>query len=321
MEDHDLSHVAVLYLGPPMFPGGMLDTLKKTVTLLSAEEAEKRSDEVKGIVACPGFGAVDTALLDRYSSVSVVSTYSVGYNHIDVTECTKRGVKVGHTPNVVNGATADMAWSLLLSTARQIVLGHNKLREPNQRRAFRLMGKEVHGSTLGIVGMGRIGLEIARRAVGFSMKVLYHNRSRRAEEEERSVSAEYVADLDKLLGCSDFVVNVLPSTAETKQLFGREKFYRMRNGAVFVNVGRGLTVDHDALAEALSSGKLFGAGLDVTDPEPLPRDHPLMDMENVVIAPHIGTGTVETRIAMAELMIGNLVHGLKGKPMKECVNP
>lgn len=318
----DLKDVAVLHIGPPLF-GEVHERLQQTVTLLNPEEAEKRSKDIQGIVSSPGFGNIDSDLLRRYPAVRVVSSHGVGYNHVDVEACTKRGVRVGYTPGVVSNATADIAWALLLNTARRIVEGHNNIHsaEWQFKNAFKMLGKEVSGSTLGIVGMGRIGTEVARRASGFSMKVLYHNRHRRAEGEEKAVRAEYVADLKDLLKRSDFVVCVLPGGSGTYRYFGREQFAAMRKNAIFVNVGRGTTVDHDALAETLAAGGLFGAGLDVTDPEPLPHGHRLLGMPNVVISPHLGSATVHTRTEMACLVVRNLIAGLKDQALEECVNP
>jgi glyoxylate reductase len=238
---------------------------------------------------------IDGALLDRIAplgneTLKVVSNYGVGVDHIDLADCRERGIPVTHTPGVLNGATADMGFALLLATARRVVEGDAYCRGPDYVAYEHtvLQGVDVSGSTIGIVGMGRIGLEVARRARGFSMRILYHNRSRR-EETEAEVGAEYCADLHAMLVQSDHVVLVCPCTEQTTGLINAAALGVMKPTATLVNISRGPVVDTAALTAALREGRLGGAGLDVTDPEPLPRDHELNTLRNVVLTPHRGS--------------------------------
>jgi glyoxylate reductase len=262
-----------------------------------------------------GHPAVDAATFDRHPGVRVVSNFGVGVDHIDVRAATARGIPVGNTPGILDGATADLAFALLLAAGRRVVEGDRYARGPDFTRfdpSF-MLGREVHGATLGILGMGRIGRQVAMRARGFGMTVLYHNRTR-SDEAEVALGARYAAR-DVLLGTSDYVVLTVPLTAETRGLIGRAELAQMKPTAVLVNVARGAVVDADALCEALAAGRLHAAALDVTDPEPLPRDHPLLRLDNVIITPHLGSASVETRRRMAEVSVENLLAGLEGKPL------
>ena len=268
-----------------------------------------------------GHPTVDAALLDRLPGVRVVSNNGVGVDHIDVAAATARGIPVGNTPGVLNGATADLAFALLLAAGRRLVEGDRYARGPDFHRfdpSF-MLGREIHGTTLGIVGMGRIGEQVARRARGFGMTVLYCNR-RRNEAAEIALGAVF-ATLHDLLARSDHVVLTVPLTAETRGLIGRTELAMMKPTANLINVARGAVVDVDALADALRERRIHAAALDVTDPEPLPRDHPILALPNVIVTPHIGSATVETRRRMAELSIDNLMLGLDGKPLLHPVLP
>jgi glyoxylate reductase len=262
-----------------------------------------------------GHPAVDAAVLDRFAGVKVVSNFGVGVDHIDLSAAAARGVPVGNTPGILDGATADLAFALLLAAGRRVVEGDRYARGPHFTRydPSYMLGREVHSSTLGIFGMGRIGRQVALRAQGFGMKVLYHNRTRN-DEAEVALKARY-ATKDELLATADYVVLTLPLTAQTRGLIGRAELAKMKPTAVLVNVARGAVVDKDALAEALTAKRIFAAALDVTDPEPLPRDHPLLKLDNVIITPHLGSATEETRRRMAELSIENLFAGLEGRPL------
>jgi glyoxylate reductase len=262
-----------------------------------------------------GHPTVDAALLDRCPGLRVISNFGVGVDHIDLNAAVARGIPVGNTPGILDGATADLAFALLLAAGRRVIEGDRYARGPDFLHydpSF-LLGREVHSSTLGIIGMGRIGRQVAKRAQGFGMTVLYHNRQRNAEA-EIALGARY-ATKDELLAEADYVVLTVPLTAETRGLIGRAELAKMKPTASLVNVARGPVVDQDALVEALTAGKLHAAALDVTDPEPLPRDHPLLKLDNVIITPHLGSATVETRRRMAELAIQNLLAGLEGKPL------
>lgn len=262
-----------------------------------------------------GHPTVDAALLDRFPGLKVVSNFGVGVDHIDVPAATARNIPVGNTPGILDGATADLAFSLLLAAGRRVVEGDRYARGPDFTKydpSF-MLGREVHGSTLGIFGMGRIGRQVAKRARGFDMTILYHNRKRDAEA-EALLGARHVAK-EELLAAADYVVLTVPLTPETRGLIGRVELARMKPTAVLVNAARGAVVDKDDLASALAAGRIFGAALDVTDPEPLPRDHPLLKLDNVIITPHLGSATEETRRRMAEVSVENLFAGLAGKPL------
>ena len=262
-----------------------------------------------------GHPIVDGAMLDRFAGLNVISNFGVGVDHIDVIAANSRGIPVGNTPGILDGATADLAFALILAAGRRIVEGDRYARGPDFLRydPSYMLGREVHGSTLGVFGMGRIGRQVARRANGFGMKVLYHNRNRN-DEAEIALGAKY-ATKDELLAASDYVVLTVPLTAETRGFIGRAELAQMKPTATLVNVARGAVVDKDALAEAMTARRIFAAALDVTDPEPLPRGHPLLKLDNVIITPHLGSATEETRRRMAELSIVNLFAGLEGKEL------
>lgn len=259
---------------------------------------------------------VDRALIESFPNLKVVSIIAVGYDNIDVQACKSLGIRVGYTPDVLNEATADMAVALLLSVARRVVEGDKMSKDPS----FTVMetswfGYQVSGMTVGIVGMGRIGLEIAKRLRAFNMKILYHNRNRRGEEVEQQVNVQYIPDLYSMLAESDYVVLAAPATPSTKHLFGEKEFSSMKKTGVFVNISRGSLVNQDALVKAIRDKSIGAAGLDVTDQEPLPRDHPLLTFPNVTITPHTGTATVETRFKMIQLTIDNIWGALRGTEM------
>lgn len=262
-----------------------------------------------------GHPVVDAALLDRCAGVKVISNFGVGVDHIDVSAATARSIPVGNTPGILDGATADLAFALVLAAGRRVVEGDRYARGPGFTRydPSALLGREVHGSTIGIFGMGRIGRQVAKRAGGFGMRVLYHNRNR-SDEAEIALGARYATQAE-LLAASDYVVLTVPLTPETHGLIGRAQLELMKPTATLVNVARGAVVDKDALAEVLAAGRIFAAALDVTDPEPLPRDHPLLKLDNVIITPHLGSATEETRYRMADLSVQNLLAGLAGSAL------
>lgn len=264
---------------------------------------------------------VDGPLLDRTPNVKVVSNSGVGVDHIDVAACEARGIPVGNTPGCLDGATADMTFALLLAIARKVVEGDHYARSPEFTHydPSYMIGLEVHHTTLGIVGLGRIGRQVAKRAKAFDMRVLYHNR-RRDEVAERELGVEY-RSLDELLSESDFVTLNCPLNADTRNLIGPAQFARMKPTGVLVNMSRGPVVDHEALYDALVQERIGGAALDVTDPEPLPRDHPLLALKNLVIAPHLGSASDRTRQRMQDMTIENLLAGLAGSPLPYRVRP
>ncbi len=275
---------------------------------------ESPDDRIDGIY-CYGHRLVDGELMDRCGQLRVVSNHGVGVDHIDLVAARERGIPVGNTPHVLDGAVADMAFTLLLAAARRLSEGERFARR-DDTTAFGINdrhGRDVHGATLGIVGMGNIGSQIAKRAQGFDMPILYYSRTRKVDV-EAAYAARYVG-LDDLLKESDFVVLIVPLTAETRNLIGRRELALMKPTSTLVNIARGGIVDTDALTEAMLHQRIFAAALDVTEPEPLPRGHPLLSLDNVTIAPHLGSATVQTRRRMAELSVKNLLAGLGGLPL------
>jgi glyoxylate reductase len=264
---------------------------------------------------------VDDELLDAAGpGLRVVSNYGVGYDHIDVPACTARGVTVTNTPGVLTEATADIAWALILAASRRIAEGDRLVRS---RRPWGwspdfMLGREVHGKTLGIVGMGRIGRAVASRATAFGMRILYTSHGRH-DDVERELGAES-RPLEGLLSEADVVSVHVPLTAETRRLFGRAEFARMLPTAVFVNTSRGPVVEEQALADALRAGEIFAAGLDVYEDEPNVNDD-LRACDNVVLVPHLGSATVETRTSMGMLAAENLIRVLSHQSGAHTVNP
>lgn len=260
---------------------------------------------------------VDGAVLDACPTVRVVANMAVGYDNIDVLAASERGVLVTNTPDVLTDTSADMAFALLLAVARRVTEGDGVVRSGGWGvwQPSWMLGRDAHGATLGIVGPGRIGRAMARRGQGFDMRVLYAGR-----REMPDFPGERV-DLDALLAQSDFVSVHVPLTPETERMFGAEAFGRMKPNAIFINTSRGGVVDQEALREALERGEIAGAGLDVTTPEPLPTDDPLLQAPNLVVTPHLGSATLRTREQMAELAIDGLLAGCAGARPKHLVNP
>lgn len=260
---------------------------------------------------------VDAVLLDAAPSVRVVANMAVGYDNIDVPACTARGILVTNTPGVLTNATADMTWALLLAAARRLHEGHDAIESATWGpwHPGWLLGHEVTGRTLGIVGPGRIGSAVARRAAGFEMTVLYTGHAPRPDFAGTFVS------LDELLARSDYVSMHVPLTDETRGMCDAAFFARMRPGAIFVNTARGPIVEQPDLIAALERGTIAGAALDVMTPEPLPPDDPLMRAPHLSIAPHLGSATVETRTRMAHLAVDGLLAGLAGEVPPNAVNP
>lgn len=268
-----------------------------------------------------GHPPLDGSMLDRLRGVRVISNYGVGVDHINIPDAWARGIPVGNTPNILDGATADAGFALLLAAARRVAEGDRYARSAeflHYDPGF-MLGREAHSSTLGIIGLGNIGRQVARRALGFDMRVIYRNRRRRIREESE-LGVEYVT-LDELLRQSDYVMLACPLTEETRHLIDAKALRKMKPTATLINISRGPVVDTSALYEALSSGEIGSAGLDVTDPEPLPRDHPLLALDNVTILPHLGSATIETRREMARTSIENLKLGLAGRPLLHTVEP
>ena len=264
---------------------------------------------------------VDAALLAAAPRLRAVSTMSVGWDHIDVAACTARGICVCHTPGVLTETTADLCFALMLACARRLGAGERAVRAGQWPpwAPFAFAGQDVHGRTLGIVGLGRIGRAVARRARGFDMPVLYAG-PRRHPEAEVETGARH-ASLDALLAEADFVVLLAPLTPQTVGMIGAPQLARMKPDAILINVARGGLVDEAALAAALKAGRPWGAALDVFQQEPAPPQHPLLALPNVVAVPHIGSASVATRRAMAHLAAENLAAALAGLVPAACVNP
>jgi len=265
---------------------------------------------------------VDDEFLDAAGpDLVIVANYAVGFDNIDVPALTKRGVMATNTPDVLTETTADTAWALLMAAARRVPEGDRFLRAGTEWiwGPQMMLGQDIHGKTLGVVGFGRIGQSVARRAGGFGMKVVYFDVYRPSEEIERSVNAEY-RELDDLLAEADFISIHVALTPETRHLFGAEQFRRMKDTAVIVNTSRGPVIDEAALAAALRDGEIFAAGLDVFEKEP--EVHPdLLAQENAVVIPHLGSATVETRDAMGRVAAENLVAALEGRRPPTLLNP
>jgi glyoxylate reductase len=281
---------------------------------------EDGSTDAKLLKAADGFFVyghpiIDGTIMDTMPNLRVISNQGVGIDHINLEDAKARGIPVGNTPGFVDGATADMTFALLLAAARHIVRGDHFARGPEFTHydANIWHGQEVYGATLGIIGMGGVGQQVARRASGFNMRLLYHNRN-----EIPKIAAELgatYASLPNLLAQSDFVTLNLPMRTSTRHIIGRAELAQMKPTATLINAARGGVLDHDALVEALRDGTIWAAALDVTEPEPLPRNHPLLTLENVVIAPHLGSATRKTRIGMVQRTIDNLIAGLTEQEM------
>ena len=290
-----------------------------TVIWPHSEELETRKNQIEGMIVYYGCTIKDSKLLDQFPALKAISSTAVGYDNIDVALCASRGIKVYacNLPGTSEDATADLGFALLLASARRIREGDMIGHDPSNTFFDNLFGYEVSGSTLGIVGMGKIGCRVARRALGFDMKILYNKRTRQDESVEKALSAEYCPSLHDMLPRCDFVMLIIPGTKENEKMFSTREFQAMKRSAVFVNIGRGSVVDQEAMARALSEGTIAAAGVDVTSPESLPRDHPLLQLPNLTITPHMGSATLNTRRKITRLMIENLLCGLEGRPC-EC---
>ncbi len=263
---------------------------------------------------------IDAGLIEAAPRLRAISVMAVGYDSIDLTAATAHGVAVCHTPGILTETTADLTFALLLAAARRVVEGDAYVRAGRWRAwgPELLLGRDLFGATLGIVGMGAIGEAVARRAAGFSMRILYYNRRPRPEA-EAALGASYVA-LDDLLRRSDFVSLHVPLTGETTGLVGARELALMPSRAILINTARGPVVDQRALYLALRDGGIAAAGLDVFDPEPLPPDDPLLTLSNVVVLPHLGSASVATRSRMAEVAVENLIAALSGREPTACLN-
>jgi glyoxylate reductase len=265
---------------------------------------------------------IDTEVFDAAPKLKIVSQLAVGFDNIDVPEATKRGIYVTNTPEVLTDTTADFAWALLMAVARRVVEADKYVRTGQWKVAWHpdmMAGRDVHGATIGIVGAGRIGYAMAKRAKGFDMKILFYDVIPRPEM-EKDFGAKR-ADLDALLREADFVTIHVPLMKETHHLMTEQKLKLMKKTAYLINNSRGPVVDEKALYKALEEGWIAGAGLDVFEQEPTPIDNPLLKLDNVVVAPHVSSASIETRSKMAEMVADNLVYFFEGKKPPNLVNP
>ena len=265
---------------------------------------------------------IDAPLLDAAPKLRVLSQVAAGLDNIDIPEATKRDIMVGYTPGVLAKSTADLAFALLLAVARRVVESDKWVREGNWKISHHPMfwlGSEVNGSTLGILGLGGIGLEMAKRGLGFDMKVLYHSRTRKRDL-EKEYGLKY-ASFKRVLAESDFLSIHVPLTPQTNHFIGEKQLKMMKPSSILMNLSRGPVVDTNALHQALTKGTIAGAGLDVFDPEPVPAGHPILGLDNVVVLPHIGSASNRSRRDMHLLAARNLVAGLNGNRLEECANP
>lgn len=308
-------------------PDSILDEYKQQVDVeLWDEETpipyDTLLEKVRGKegLVCLLSDRVDARIIEAGTDLRVISTIAVGFDNIDISAASAHGIRVGNTPGVLTDATADLAFSLLMAAARRIGEGIDYVRQGKWETwgLTLLMGQEVYGKTIGIIGMGRIGQAVARRAKGFNMKILYsaHHRNKGAEEE---LGAEF-RPLDDLLRESDYVSLHANLTEETRGLIGEREFDLMKPTAILINTARGAMVDQKALYHALKEGKIAYAALDVTDPEPMLPDDQLLTLPNIIVLPHIGSATVNTRMTMCRMALQNLVAGLNGGKLPYPVN-
>jgi D-3-phosphoglycerate dehydrogenase len=313
-----------------MIPEGGLDMVREACNADIWEEPEpiprkvllERLQGIDGLLSLLT-EKVDAELLDAAGpGLKVVSNYAVGYDNIDVPEATARGIPVGNTPGVLTETTADLAFALLLAAARRIAEGAEYVRAGHWHtwKPSLCLGYDVHGATLGIIGMGRIGQAVARRATGFDMNIIYFD-PYCDPDKAPFVDVGLRCELDELLAESDFVTLHVPLTDETKHMINARTLAKMKPTAILINAARGPIVDTDALYDALSAGQIAYAALDVTDPEPLPSDHKLLTLDNCLVVPHIGSASHATRTRMAVLAAENLLAGLRGERLPHCVNP
>jgi glyoxylate reductase len=288
---------------------------------LTPEELIENCKDVNAFLSAGG-NRIDKSFLEAAAHLKVISLHSAGYDNVDVAAATAMKMPIGNTPGVLSDATADIAFLLILATSRKAFYMHNTIAkgewgffEPTAN-----LGTDIRGKTLGIFGLGNIGFELAKRcAASFGMKIIYHNRGHHPEA-EKELNAGWVS-FPELLERSDVLSVNTGLTTETKGKFNKEVFARMKRNAIFINAARGSIHNEADLQEALENGVIWGAGLDVTNPEPMRPDHPLLSMPNVCVLPHIGSATEETRAAMSLLAAKNIVAGLKGERLPFCVNP
>jgi glyoxylate reductase len=284
------------------------------------EEILRRVQGVEGLL-CLLTDKINGEVMDAAApGLKIISNYAVGFDNIDVDAATTRKIPVGNTPDVLTDATADFAFALMMNAGRRMLEGDRYVRDGKWKTwgPMLLLGSEIHGATLGLVGFGRIGRAMAKRALGFDMRVLYYDPNEKDAHPELNATR---SDFETLLEESDFLSLHTPLTPDTRHMIDAEALSRMKPTAVLVNTSRGPVVDHEALYSALKEKRIFAAGLDVTDPEPLPANNPLLTLDNLVIAPHIASASTTARGNMAWMAARNLIAGLRGERLPNCVNP
>ncbi|MFB5661437.1 2-hydroxyacid dehydrogenase [Alteribacillus sp. HJP-4] len=302
-------------------PDEIIEKLEETCTVSMWEKQEepvpqeRLEEEIKQAdgLFCTVTEPIDRPLIESAENLKVIATMAVGYNNIDVEAAAEKDITIAHTPGVLSETTADLTFALLMAAARRLPEGIETIKNNEWKTwsPFFLTGQDIHHATLGIIGMGRIGEAVAKRGTGFDMEIIYHNRTRKQEAEEK-LGARYV-EMDELLKTSDFICVMTPYTKDTHHLIDREAFKKMKNTAIFINSSRGGIVDEEALYEALKNGEIRGAGLDVFEGEPVGADHPLLSLPQVTALPHIGSASESTRMAMADMTANHILQVLSGK--------
>ncbi|XP_071499812.1 probable 2-ketogluconate reductase [Diadema antillarum] len=280
-------------------------------------------ERIQGFLHIPFYKPeITEEILRSMPNLKVVTTHSTGTNHLNLPLLWKLGLKVGHARGILDDTCADFAFGLLLAAARKLPVCIGRARGYDKdslnlgwKRTDDLYGIPVSGTTLGVLGMGAIGYEVARRAAGFKMRVLYHNRRKRSEEEEKEVQATYCSTLEEMLPVVDFLVVAAPLNDSTRHVMGKKQLSLMKNTAIIVNIARGLIFDQEALVEALKDGIILGAALDATFPEPLPKEHPLLHMPNVIVTPHVSAFVGRTLDEVMQNCVDNLWAGIQGRPL------
>jgi len=311
-----------------VIPDKGLDLIKDfcDMDLWEAEFPPSRAELLRHVHGVDGLLSLLTDQIDGEvmeaagAQLKVISNMAVGYDNIDISAATVRNIPVGNTPGVLTDATADLAFTLILSVGRRVLESDRYIRAGKWQtwNPMTLLGADLKDAMLGLIGFGRIGQAVARRAQGFGMRVIYYTPN--APKENVGINAERV-ELDTLLSESDFISLHTPLTAATRHLINAAAFNKMKQNAILINTARGGVVDSDALYDALKNKRIFAAGLDVTEPEPLPVDHPLLTLDNIIILPHLGSASITTRDNMAWMAAQNLMAGLKSEHLPNCVNP
>ncbi|MDH3619191.1 MAG: D-glycerate dehydrogenase [Nitrosopumilus sp.] len=284
------------------------------------KKLESKIKEIDGLICFP-YDIIDKELLDKAKNLKIISTYSVGFDHIDIKHAKKNKIRVGYTPEVLTDATADLAFSLMIDVMRRVSEGDRTIRKGDWREiygAYDYVGTDLQEKTLGIFGLGRIGSTLAKRAKSFDMNIIYHNRKRVSRTKEKSLGVKYVT-FEKLIRQSDVISIHVPHTDQTNQLFDKKILRKMKNTAFLINTARGKIINEKDLAESLKKKIIAGAALDVFESEPIGNNHPFTKIQNITLAPHIGSSTKETRHKMAKIAVKNLHLGINGKKPKYSV--